>query len=32
MWLVTAYQAVGRLQDAITLCKTLTYHPHSNIS
>ena len=31
MWLVTAYQAVGKLHDAITLCQTLTCHPHSNI-
>lgn len=31
MWLVTAYQAVGRLEDAITLCQTLTRHPHPEI-
>ncbi len=26
MWLVTAYQAVGRLEDAISLCRKLTHH------
>ncbi|MGP0128668.1 MAG: hypothetical protein ACTMUB_05210 [cyanobacterium endosymbiont of Rhopalodia musculus] len=31
MWLVTAYQAVGRLHHAITLCQTLTCHPCSDI-
>ena len=28
MWLVTAYQAAGRLDDAIALCQQLTRHPH----
>ncbi|WP_267383536.1 tetratricopeptide repeat protein [Cyanobacterium sp. uoEpiScrs1] len=31
IWLVTAYQAAGRLQDAIVLCQTLTCHPYSDI-
>ncbi len=31
MWLVTAYQAVGRVQDAIALCQTLTRHPNPEI-
>ena len=31
MWLVTAYQAVGRLQNASALCQTLTRHPHPDI-
>ncbi|HAC65315.1 MAG TPA: hypothetical protein DCF68_17750 [Cyanothece sp. UBA12306] len=31
MWLVTAYQGVGRLDDAIALCQQLTGHPHPEI-
>ena len=31
IWLVTAYQAMGKEQDAIALCQTLTTHPHLNI-
>ncbi|GBF82912.1 tetratricopeptide repeat protein [Aphanothece sacrum] len=31
MILVTAYQAVGRLEDAINLCQNLTVHPHVDI-
>lgn len=31
MWLVTAYQAVGKLQNASALCQTLTLHPHPDI-
>ena len=27
IWLVTAYQAVGQLPDAIALCRALTRHP-----
>ncbi len=27
MWLVTAYQAKGQMNDAIALCKKLTHHP-----
>lgn len=28
IWLVNAYSAVGRQQDAIALCQILTRHPH----
>ena len=28
IWLVTAYQAAGRLEDAIALCQQLTSHPY----
>lgn len=28
IWLVTAYQAAGRLNDAIALCQELSTHPH----
>ncbi|ACK68258.1 conserved hypothetical protein [Rippkaea orientalis PCC 8801] len=31
MWLVTAYQAAGRLEDAIALCEALTRHPNGEI-
>lgn len=31
MWLVTAYQAAGRLQEARNLCQRLTKHPHRDI-
>jgi tetratricopeptide (TPR) repeat protein len=31
MWLVTAYQAAGDLQDAIALCQELTTHLHPEI-
>ncbi len=31
MWLVTAYQAVGRLSDAIALCRELTRHSSPKI-
>jgi tetratricopeptide (TPR) repeat protein len=31
MWLVTAYQAAGRLQEARNLCQQLTKHPHLDI-
>jgi tetratricopeptide (TPR) repeat protein len=30
-WLVTAYQAAGRVQDAIALCRQLSRHPHPDI-
>ncbi len=29
IWLVTAYQAQGQMQDAITLCRQVTRHPDS---
>lgn len=31
IWLVTAYQAGGKLEDAIALCEKLTTHPHMRI-
>ena len=31
LWLVTAYQAAGRLQEARQLCQQLTKHPHPDI-
>jgi tetratricopeptide (TPR) repeat protein len=31
MWLVTAYEAAGRLQEARKLCQQLTKHPHPDI-
>ncbi len=31
IWLVTAYQAAGRSEDAIALCEKITVHPHSRI-
>jgi tetratricopeptide (TPR) repeat protein len=31
MWLVNAYQAAGRQQEALALCQQLTTHPHSEI-
>ena len=31
MWLVTAYQAAGRLPEARKLCQQLTKHPHPDI-
>ena len=31
IWLVTAYQAAGRQEDAIALCEKITVHPHSRI-
>ncbi|WP_013320682.1 hypothetical protein [Gloeothece verrucosa] len=31
IWLVTAYQAAGRLQDGLSLCRQLTQYPHPEI-
>ncbi|OKH24155.1 hypothetical protein NIES593_08335 [Hydrococcus rivularis NIES-593] len=31
IWLVTAYQAASQLQEAISLCRQLTKHPHPEI-
>ena len=31
IWLVTAYQAANQLQEAISLCRQLTKHPHPEI-
>ena len=31
IWLVTAYQAAGQLENAIALCEKLTVHPHFKI-
>lgn len=31
MWLVTAYQGVGRIEDAIATCEELTQHPNLEI-
>ncbi|NMG10173.1 hypothetical protein DP117_26165 [Brasilonema sp. UFV-L1] len=32
IWLVTAYEAAGRTEDALTLCEQLKRHPHSETS
>lgn len=32
IWLVTAYEAAGRTEDAIALCQQLRRHPHSETS
>lgn len=32
MWLVTAYEAAGRSEDALALCEQLKHHPHMEIS
>ncbi|BAT55454.1 hypothetical protein NOS3756_44410 [Nostoc sp. NIES-3756] len=32
LWLVTAYEAAGRTEDAIALCQQLRRHPHSETS
>ncbi|MGK7899116.1 MAG: tetratricopeptide repeat protein [Xenococcus sp. (in: cyanobacteria)] len=31
IWLVTAYQAAGELENAIALCEKLTVHPHFKV-
>lgn len=31
IWLVTAYQAAGKLQEGLSLCRQLTRHPHPEI-
>ncbi|QLE59472.1 tetratricopeptide repeat protein [Nostoc sp. TCL26-01] len=32
IWLVTAYEAAGRTEDAIALCQQLRHHPHAETS
>lgn len=32
IWLVTAYEAAGRTEDALTLCEQLKRHPHLEVS
>lgn len=32
IWLVTAYEAAGRNEEAIALCKQLQRHPHSEVN
>ncbi len=32
IWLVTAYEAAGRTEDALTLCEQLKRHPHTETS